>query len=132
MHDTLEDHNFKNAGLKLFDGSHKLGFIKHAPFININGLCKFMISQKKLDKLNKKHKLIEINVQPGDILFSLINCSWVLTQFISKSRAIILSQLNTFSNLPKNVKNAIKFNLKRSKIEYMEAKEDLTGFQINT
>ena len=65
----LEDHNFKNAGLKLFDGSHKLGFIKHAPFININGLCKFMISQKKLDKLNKKHKLIEINVQPGDILF---------------------------------------------------------------
>lgn len=126
----LEDHNFKNAGLKLFDGSHKLGFIKHVPFININGLCKFMISQKKLDKLNKKHKLIEINVQPGDLLFfhsSIVHGSSHNSS--PKSRAIILSQLNTFSNLPKNVKkNAIKFNLKRSRIEYMEAKRRFSWF----
>ena len=89
-----------------------------------------MISQKKLDKLNKKHKLIEINVQPGDILFfhsSIVHGSSHNSS--PKSRAIILSQLNTFSNLPKNVKkNAIKFNLKRSKMEYMEAKRRFNWF----
>jgi len=126
----LESHNIHNAGLKLFVGSHKLGFIKHDPFVNINGLCKFMINQKKLDKLNKKCKLIDIKVEPGDILFfhsSIVHGSSHNSS--PKSRAIILSQLNTLSNLPSNVKtNAIKFNLKRSKIEYLEAKRRFHWF----
>ena len=80
----LETHSIQNAGLKLFAGSHKLGFIKHDPFVNINGLCKFMINQKRLDNLNRKYKLIVINVEPGDILFSFFNRSRILTQFFSK------------------------------------------------
>ena len=126
----LETHNIHNAGLKLFSGSHKLGFIKHDPFVNINGLCKFMISQKKLDKLNKKYKLVDIDAQPGDILFfhsSIVHGSSHNSS--PKSRSIILSQLNTFSNLPKSVQtNAIKFNLKKSKIEYLEAKRRFQWF----
>lgn len=126
----LETHNIHNAGLKLFVGSHKIGFIKHEPFININGLCKFMISQKKLNVLNKKCQLINIDVEPGDILFfhsSIVHGSSHNSS--SKSRAIILSQLNTYSNLPKKVQtNAVKFNLKRSKIEYLEAKRRLHWF----
>lgn len=126
----LETHNIHNAGLKLFSGSHKLGFIQHDPFVNINGLCKFMINQKKLDRLNKKYALIDINVKPGDILFfhsSIVHGSSHNSS--PRSRAIILSQLNTFSNLPKSVQtNAIKFNLKRSRIEYLEAKRRLKWF----
>ena len=126
----LETHNIHNAGLKLFSGSHKLGFIQHDPFVNINGLCKFMINQKKLDRLNKKYALIDISVKPGDILFfhsSIVHGSSHNSS--PRSRAIILSQLNTFSNLPKSVQtNAIKFNLKRSRIEYLEAKRRLKWF----
>lgn len=128
---ALEPHNKSNAGLKLFSGSHKLGFIRHEPFININGLCKFMISQKKLDFLYKKHELVDIHVEPGDILFfhsSIVHGS--SHNASPNSRSIILSQLNTFSNLPKSVQsNAVKFNLKRSKIEYLEAKRRLKWFE---
>ena len=127
----LETHNIYNAGLKLFAGSHKLGFIKHDPFVNINGLCKFMINQQKLDKIYKKYKLIDISVEPGDIVFfhsSIVHGSSHNSS--PKSRTIILSQLNTFSNLPTSVeKNAIKFNLKRSKIEYSESKRRFNWFK---
>ncbi len=127
----LEDHNKANAGLKIFPKTHRLGFIKHDHFININGLCKFMINQKKLDKLYKKFNLIDIELKSGDVLFfhsSIVHGS--SHNASSKSRAIILSQINTISNLPKEVKtNAIKFNLKRSKIEFDEAKRRLNWFK---
>ena len=65
----LENHNRNNAGLKIFPKTHKLGFIKHDHFININGLCKFMINQKALDKFYKKYNLIDIELKTGDVLF---------------------------------------------------------------
>jgi ectoine hydroxylase-related dioxygenase (phytanoyl-CoA dioxygenase family) len=90
-----------------------------------------MISQKKLDFLYKKHELVDIHVEPGDILFfhsSIVHGS--SHNASPNSRSIILSQLNTFSNLPKSVQsNAVKFNLKRSKIEYLEAKRRLKWFE---
>ena len=127
----LENHNQKNAGLKIFPKTHKLGFIKHDHFININGLCKFMINQKTLDKFYKKYKLVDIELQTGDILFfhsSIVHGSSHNSS--PKSRTIILSQINTISNLPKKVQiNAVKFNLKRSKIEFEEAKRRLRWFK---
>ena len=127
----LENHNVANAGLKVFPSTHKLGFIKHKHFININGLCKFMIDQKVLDRFYKKYNLIDINLKPGDILFfhsSIVHGSSHNSS--PKSRTIILSQLNTVSNFPKKVQsNAIKFNLKRSKIEYEEASRRLRWFK---
>ena len=91
----LENHNQKNAGLKIFPKTHKLGFIKHDHFININGLCKFMINQKTLDKFYKKYKLVDIELQTGDILFfhsSLVHGSSHNSS--PKSRSIILSQIS--------------------------------------
>jgi len=127
----LEDHNNNNAGLKIFPKTHKLGFIKHDHFININGLCKFMINHKILDKFYKKYRLIDINLKTGDILFfhsSIVHGSSHNSS--PKSRTIILSQINTVSNLPKKVQsNAIKFNLKRSKIEFKEASRRLKWFK---
>ena len=67
----------------------------------------------------------------GDILFfhsSLVHGSSHNSS--PKSRTIILSQINTISNLPKKVQsNAIKFNLRRSKIEYEEASRRLKWFK---
>jgi len=127
----LEKHGTSNAGLKLFPKTHKLGFIKHDHFININSLCKFMINQKKLDSLYKKYKLVDIDLDVGDILFfhsSLVHGSSHNSS--PRSRTIILSQINTLSNLPNKVKkNAINFNLKRSKIEFEEAKRRLRWFK---
>ena len=127
----LESHNRSNAGLKIFPKTHKLGFIKHDHFININGLCKFMINQKALDKFYKRYNLVDIELNAGDILFfhsSIVHGSSHNSS--PKSRTIILSQINTISNLPKKVQsNAIQFNLKRSKIEFDEAKRRLKWFK---
>ena len=127
----LESHNRSNAGLKIFPKTHKLGFIKHDHFININGLCKFMINQKALDKFYKRYNLVDIELNAGDILFfhsSIVHGSSHNSS--PKSRTIILSQINTISNLPKKVQStAIQFNLKRSKIEFDEAKRRLKWFK---
>lgn len=119
----MDDHNQDNAGLQVFKGTHKLGFIKHVPFININGLAKFMVSPKTLDKINKKYEHIRVNAKIGDVFFfhsSLLHGSSHNSS--PNNRMIILSQLNTIGNQPKNVKNnAIKFNLLRAKREYDES-----------
>ena len=115
----------------VFPGTHKLGFIKHEPFININGLAKFMISPKNLDKFKKKFGVKVVEAEPGDVLFfhaSLVHGSG--HNISSDGRMVILSQLNTKNNLPKNVnKKAILFNLSRAKKEYKEAKRRMKWFK---
>ena len=127
----MDDHNVQNAGLQIFPGTHKLGFIKHQNFININSLAKFMIPPNTLNKLQNKFKKIQVEGKAGDVLFfhsSLVHGSGHNTS--SKDRMIILSQLNTKNNLPKNVNNnAIKFNLYRSKLELDEAKRRHNWFK---
>lgn len=126
----LEDHNINNAALHVLPGTHKKGFIDHEPFININGLAKYMIPPRKLDALYKEHGLEVINAKVGDVLFfhtSLIHGS---SHNISpNSRMIILSQLNTVGNEPKEVnKNARLFNLDRARRELDEAKRRMEWF----
>lgn len=127
----MHDHDSKNGGLQIFPGTHKLGFIKHQNFININSLAKFMIPPNKLDKLQNKYKKIQVEGKAGDVLFfhsSLVHGSGHNTS--AKDRMIILSQLNTKNNLPKDVNNnAIKFNLYRSKLELDEAKRRYNWFK---
>jgi|TARA_Y100000294_G_C8516695_1_gene321164 ectoine hydroxylase len=127
----LESHKINNAALHVFPGTHKLGFIKHEPFININGLAKFMISPKNLDKFKKKFGVKVVEAEPGDVLFfhaSLVHGSG--HNISSDGRMVILSQLNTKNNLPKNVnKKAILFNLSRAKKEYKEAKRRMKWFK---
>ena len=126
----LNSHNIYNAPLHIFPGTHKLGFIKHEPFININGLAKFMIPPKKLNKLKKKHGLKIIEAEPGDVLFFHMGTVHGSGHNISSnSRMVLLSQLNTVSNVPKNVnKNAVKYNISRAKRELIEARRKLKWF----
>ena len=115
----------------MFPGTHKSGFIKHEPFININGLAKFMIPPKKLNELKKKFGVKAVEAEPGDVLFfhaSLVHGSG--HNISSKGRMVILSQLNTKDNLPKDVNNkAILFNLSRAKKEYKEAERRSKWFK---
>ena len=127
----LESHNDQNAPLNIIPKTHKLGFIDHEPFININGLSKSMVHPKILTKLEKKYGVQRINAEPGDVLFFHMGCVHGSGHNISpKSRTIILSQINTFSNKPKNVEiNSRKFNLIRANREVLEAKRKLKWFQ---
>lgn len=127
---VLEDHNLKNAALHVFPGSHKLGFVKHEPFININGLAKFMVHPQKLDKYYKKYGLVSIDAKPGDVVFFHASIIHGSSHNISNNgRMIILSQLNSVGNKPKNVTNKSRqFNLDRAKREYKEAKRKLDWF----
>jgi ectoine hydroxylase len=119
----LERHSISNAALHVFPGTHRLGFIPHLPFININGLSKQMIPPPMLHNLYKRHGLVVIDAEPGDALFfhsSLVHGS---SHNISPDgRMVLLAQLNTIGNEPQEVSTRAKlFNLSRAKMEYDEA-----------
>ena len=90
-----------------------------------------MIPPKKLDKLERKYGVKAIEGNPGDILFfhaSLVHGSTHNTS--PNGRMVIVSRINSMSNLPKNVnKKAILFNLSRAKKEYKEAQRKLKWFK---
>ncbi len=127
----LDPHDNSNAPLNIFPGTHKLGFIKHEPFINLNGLNKFMVGPKKLDQLKKKYGLDTINAKPGDVLFFHMGVVHGSGHNISpNNRAVVLSQLNTFNNVPNKVEsNSRKFNLLRAKRELFESQRRLKWFK---
>lgn len=127
----LESHNDQNAPLNIFPKTHKLGFIKHEPFININGLAKFMVPPKTLNNLKKKYGVKRINAEPGDVLFFHMGCVHGSGHNISsENRTVVLSQLNVRGNIPKNVeKNSKKFNLMRAKREVIESKRKFDWFK---
>lgn len=127
----LEPHHLQNAALHVLPGTHRLGFIEHMPFININGLSKFMVPPAALDRLYREHGLVVIDAEPGDILFfhtSLVHGS--AHNISPQSRMIILSQLNTVGNEPIEVSvNARLFNLRRSEAELREAERRYQWFK---
>lgn len=127
----MEFHFEENGCLQLFTGSHKLGLLKHDPFININGLSKFTISPEALSKVEKKCKVKKIIAEPGDVLFFhplIIHGS--NHNLSKKGRMIILSQLNALGNELNSVtKNIIKYNTKRAKFEYDNAFTRLKWFE---
>jgi ectoine hydroxylase len=127
----LEDHNDQNAPLNIIPKTHKLGFIEHQSFTNINGLSKSMVPPKKLTSLERKYGVVRINAKPGDVLFFNMGCVHGSSHNISpKSRTVVLSQMNTYDNKPKNVEfNSRKFNLLRAKKEIVEAKRKLKWFE---
>lgn len=127
----LEPHTMRNAALHVIPGSHRLGFIEHRPFININGLSKFMVPPETMDRLYREHGLVAIEADPGDALFfhtSLVHGS---SHNISPvSRMVILSQLNTVGNEPAEVAaSAREFNLRRAEFEMREAERRFRWFK---
>jgi ectoine hydroxylase len=128
---VLERHSLKNAALHVLPRTHKLGFIKHDSFININGLAKFMINPNKMNLLNNKYKVKHIEANPGDVVFFHASIVHGSSHNISpEGRMIILSQLNSEKNKPKNVNTRSRlFNLSRAKKEYLEANRKLDWFK---
>ena len=127
----LEPHTLRNAALHVLPGTHRRGFIEHKPFININGLSKFMVPPETLDRLYREHGLVTIEGEPGDVLFfhaSLVHGS---SHNISpQSRMALLSQLNTVGNEPVEVTtNARLFNLRRAECEIQEAQRRYHWFK---
>lgn len=127
----FDPHGPSNAGLHLFPGSHKQGLLDHEPFINLNGLSKWMIPPRILDELNRSYGMEVIEAQPGDALFfhtSLVHGS---SHNISpRRRMICLVQMNTTSNQPTEVPVAAKsFNLRRAELEVAEARRRLSYFE---
>lgn len=119
----LEEHTVRNAALHVIPGTHRLGNIDHEPFININGLAKFMVPPATLDRLHREHGLVAVEGEPGDVLFfhaGLVHGS--SHNISSQSRMILLSQLNTVGNEPTAVgSNARAFNLRRAELELRDA-----------
>lgn len=126
-----DKHGMENGGLHVIPGSHKLGFLQHDPFININGLSKFMIPPATLDRLSTEHGLVCLEAEPGDVLFFHTNLVHGSAHNISgKPRMIFLSQLNSKNNKPVNLAdNAKNFILKRTEMEIKEAQRKLDFFK---
>ena len=128
---VLDPHHADNAALRVFPGTHRLGFIEHQPFINTNGLSKFMVPPGTLDRLAREHGLVVIDAEPGDVLFfhtSLVHGSSHNSS--PQSRMILLSQLNTVGNEPREVSsNARLFNLRRAEAEMREAERRHAWFR---
>jgi ectoine hydroxylase len=127
----VDPHGEHNAGLRVMPGTHRLGYIEHEPFININGLGKYMVPPATLSSLYEQHGLVTIEAEPGDVLFfhtSLVHGSPHNSG--PHSRRIILSQLNTVGNEPIEVNsNARKFNLRRAHFELEEAERRYDWFR---
>jgi hypothetical protein len=127
----LDSHAMRNAALHVVPGSHRGGFLEHQPFVNINGLCKYMVPPATMDRLYREHGLVTLEGEPGDVMFfhaALVHGS---SHNISPdSRMIILSQLNTVGNEPVDVhSNARQFNLRRAEFELREAERRHAWFK---
>ncbi|MEY3575601.1 MAG: hypothetical protein RLZZ88_744 [Actinomycetota bacterium] len=126
----LQPHGLANAGLHVIPGSHTSGLLEHEPFINTNGLAKWMIPTSKLDQLYDRNGIHVVEAEPGDALFfhtSLVHGS---SHNISPhGRMICLVQMNTASNEPRGVPLSAKdSNLRRARREVEEAKRRLDYF----
>ena len=127
----LESHGPRNAGLQVVPGTHRAGLIDHQPFINVNGLAKFMVPPATLDRLHGEHGVVSVEGEPGDVIFfhaALVHGS---SHNISPdSRMTVLSQLNTVGNEPVDVGvNAREFNLRRAEFELREAERRNAWFK---
>lgn len=127
----LEPHNIYNAALHVMPGTHKLGFIPHMPFININGLSKNMVPPETLDRLYKVHGMEVIEAEPGDVLFFHTLLVHGSSHNISQQgRMVLIAQLNALSNKPSAVtENARLFNLRRAELEMQEAEHRYKWFK---
>lgn len=127
----LEPHTLRNAALHVVPGSHRLGFIEHMQFINVNGLAKCMVPPATMDRLYREHGLVVVEGEPGDVLFfhtSLVHGS--AHNISPQSRMILLAQLNTVGNEPiDTLSNAREFNLRRAEFEVREAERRLAWFK---
>ena len=66
---AFQDHNLSGGCLRIFSGSHKLGLVKHENIMTRSGLSKFTIPATKLTEINRKCKLINLELKAGSCIF---------------------------------------------------------------
>jgi ectoine hydroxylase-related dioxygenase (phytanoyl-CoA dioxygenase family) len=65
---AVEKQDIENGCLKVFSGSHKLGILPYNDIINEHLNHKRQVKYNLLEKINKKHKVHNCIMEPGDIL----------------------------------------------------------------
>ena len=126
----VDDHSVNNGGLHVIPKTHKIGYIEHNRFININGLSKSMIPPEKLTELHSEFGLDAIDAKAGDVLFFSAGLIHGSSHNISPDpRMIILSQMNTKGNLPIDVNDKVKeYNLSRVRHEVESCEQRLAYY----
>ena len=66
---AFHDHNLSGGCLRIFSGSHKFGLVKHENTMTRSGLSKFTIPATKLTEINRKCKLINLELKAGSCVF---------------------------------------------------------------
>ena len=127
----IDDHSVNNGGLHVIPKTHKIGYIEHNRFININGLSKSMIPPEKLTELHSEFGLDAIDAKAGDVLFFSAGLIHGSSHNISPDpRMIILSQMNTKGNLPIEANDKVKeYNLSRVRHEVESCEQRLAYYK---
>jgi len=125
-----DNHLHYNGGMWIFPQSHKKLY-KHEKFLNINSLQKNLIPMNILEKLNKKNKVLQLNIKAGSCLF--FHCKLVHGSAHNISpidRRIILYQLSAKEGYDAN--RILKVNqknlLKRKEFEKKNIKLRLSSY----
>ncbi|MDP6582765.1 MAG: phytanoyl-CoA dioxygenase family protein [Vicinamibacterales bacterium] len=127
----LQSHTARNGALHVMSGTHRLGFIEHEPFVNINGLAKYMVPPPTLARLHRDHGIVAIEGEPGDAVFFHGGVVHGSSHNISpESRMVVISQFNVVGNEPVDVaSSARQFNLRRAEFEVAEAERRHNWFK---
>ena len=111
---ALEDHNLDGGCLKVFEGSNKLGLIKHYQVMSRSGISKLTIPAQKLKKISKKNKLRNIKLKAGScIFFTYLTIHGSSSNASSNDQTRIVVQMHS-ENEKISKKNNLKFWKARS------------------
>ena len=106
---ALEDHTLEGGCLKVFEGSNKLGLIKHYSVMCRSGISKLTIPSEKLKKISKTKKLKNIKLKAGAcIFFTYLTIHGSSSNASSNDQARIVVQMHSEKDFISN-KNNLKF-----------------------
>lgn len=134
---AIDPHDKINGCLKVFEGSHKEGMLEYEDIVNINCSHKRRVSVEALNKISKKYRIVDIEMEPGDALFfnhllvhgSPSNLSphsrlSALMQFYKKNLEFKTEKFSEYSNFrAKFVTDWLNLSLKKIE-EYKKKLED--------
>jgi ectoine hydroxylase-related dioxygenase (phytanoyl-CoA dioxygenase family) len=119
---ALDSHTQENGCLKIFPGSHKLGLLPHYDTIGYNLGHKKQVEPAILEQLNTTNPVIDIIMQPGDVLiFNPLLVHGSSSNYSPNNRKAIILQVRK-NNKPKDKNIFEKATKKRTEfvVSYLE------------
>jgi hypothetical protein len=108
---AIDSQNRENGCLRVFDKSHKAGILDYEDIVNINCSHKRRVSINDLERINSNYKILDIELEKGDIMFFnhlLVHGSQsnnssssrisALLQFYEKSLSFDISNFHKYKN----------------------------------